>query len=87
MVVCFVIVVSPYWIIQYNNTGNLSISGKGLSALAYGLIINQGGDIEREIYDGTRILLQNEIDKMGLFNYVLNNKFLFVYTGGVNHSP
>ncbi len=78
MVVCFVIVVSPYWIIQYNNTGNFSISGKGLSALAYGFIINQGGDIEREIYDGTRILLENEIDKMGLFNYVLNNKFLFL---------
>ena len=77
MIISFLIIVSPYWIIQYNNIGAFSLSGKGLSAIAYGFIINQGGNIERAIYDGTRYLLEQEINNVGILNYILNNKFLF----------
>jgi hypothetical protein len=77
MLICFAAVASPYWIIQYNTVGVFSLSGKGLSALAYGFIINQGGNIERAIYDGTRTIIETEIDSVGIFNYVLNNKYIF----------
>ena len=78
MTFSFLLIVLPYWIIQYNNTGYFSISGKGLTAVAYGFIINQGGDIERAIYDGSRKILEAEIDSIGIFNYIINNKFLFI---------
>jgi len=78
MIISFLIIVSPYWIIQYNNIGTFSLSGKGLSAIAYGFIINLGGNVERTIYDGSRKILEAEIDSVGIFNYIINNKFLFI---------
>ena len=77
MIISFLLLVSPYWIIQYNVIGSFSLSGKGLVALAYGVIINQGGNVERTIYDGTRNLLEQEINNVGIIKYILNNKFLF----------
>jgi len=78
MTFTFLLFVSPYWLIQINNTGSFSLSGKGLTAIAYGLIINQGGNIEKSIYDGTREILQDQINNVGMLNYILSNKFIFI---------